>query len=350
MPDQFLTLKDLAAREGTDDLVGLIEHVKIVAPEIDVVPGRVISGIHYLARVRTAIHASRAFRKVNAGVALGASSYDQKRFNCYFFDAQMQIDEAEAIAAETQGDSMGKLMTEEAGGAMRAKAIYLGAQFYTGTTNDAEGPPGLVDFLVTQGTVLDSRTGKAIDQVVTASGTAGSSITLEDCWFAHVGPQGVHFLFGGGRGLVQNPWERQYVKDSNGKRFLAYLSNVSGYIGTSMADFHAVGVIKDIDTYTYAAGAFTYGLNDKLIAALWAKFPISLKPNVAFASQKVIATLQNSRSVTLFGNLDEGTGPGGKRGDVAVVAPWPTNLPTAGGIPIIPTDSIAARSAVASLY
>ena len=183
MADQFLTLKDLAAREGTDDVVGLIEDVVNVAPEIDRIQGRVIRGISYSARVRKAIHQGVAFRRVNAGVTLGASSYDKRRFNCFFFDGQMRVDEAEVIAAETEGDSMGKLFAEEGQGVMRAKAIDLGKQFYMGTTNDAEGCPGLTDFMVTQASEIDSRTGSAIDQVIDApvffGGTASTQATYE---------------------------------------------------------------------------------------------------------------------------------------------------------------------------
>lgn len=342
MPDTFLTLKDLAAREGTDDVVGLIEDVVNVAPEVDRIQGRVIRGISYSARVRKAIHAASAFRRVNQGVSLGASSYDKRRFNCFFFDGQMRIDEAEAIAAETEGDSLGKLMAEEGQSVMRAKAIDLGKQFYLGTLNDAEGCPGLTDFMVTQQTEIDSRTGAAIDQVVDAGGSTASQ--CETVWFCNVGPQGVHWLFGGGRGLILNPWTRQQVSDANSKKYFAYVSNLSGYVGTSCANVHAVGAIKNVlnstTTYTEAGHCLT----DSFVATLWSKFPIGLKPNIAFASQKVIALLQKSRSTTLFANAERAGQD--NSGAAAPVAPWPTALPTAGGIPIVPTDSIVPANAV----
>ena len=342
MSDSFLTLKDIAAREGTDDVVGLIEGVVNVAPEIDRIEGRVIRGISYTARVRKAIHAGRAFRPANAGTALGASSFEHERFNCFAFDAQMQIDEAVAIAAEADGDSLGKLMAEEAGGAMRSKAIDLGLQFYQGTSNDAYGPPGLVDFMVSQQAQLDSRTGAAIDQVVDAGGSTAS--VEETMWFMHMGPQGIHWLFGGGRGLTMNPWTTQYVKDSNGKHLRAYKANLFGYIGLSCANWHAVGAIKNIQNSTTTYSLAGHGVTDGMVATLWSKFPIGLKPNIAFASQKVIALLQQARSVTLFANA---TIPGqDNSGGATNVAPWPTNLPTAGGIPLVPTDSIQPGNAV----
>ena len=75
---------------------------------------------------------------------------------------------------------MNSLLTEEATGAMRAKALIIGRQFYQGTLNDAKGHPGLIDFLVTARTMVDSRTGAKIDQTVEANGTTAY---CENVWF-----------------------------------------------------------------------------------------------------------------------------------------------------------------------
>jgi len=346
MLDQYLTIKDIAAREHTDDVVGLVEAVVNVAPEVEQITGRVIAGTSYLARIRKAIHAGRAFRKVNSGTLLGASTYDQTRFNCFPFDAQMQIDEATLDAAEGEGDSRGKLMTEEAVGAMRAKAIDLGLQFYQGTLNDSLGCPGLADFLVTAQQQIDPRTNAAVDLVVDANGGNNTSTsTNESVWFVREGAQGVHWLFGAGQGLRMNPWYPQRVADAQGKVFRAWCTNVFGFIGISSASYYSVGVIKNVDATTGATASAnaTYPLNDSLVAALWAKFPIDQKPTKCFASQRAIYTLQRSRTTTLFANA--GTPGNQNSGGAAPVAPWPTSLPTAGGIPIIPTDSIQVGKA-----
>ena len=334
MADQFLTLKDVAARAGTDDLVGLIENVVNKAPEIDRVMGRPIPGISYLARVRTAIGSNGAFRKANSGVVTSASHIDQKRFNTFFFDYQKRLDQPVLEAAEAEGDSIGKVIAEEDSGAVLATSLALGKQFYMGTTNDALGCPGLIDFLTTQQSVIDSRTGNVISQVVDASGTAAGN--CENVWFIHMSPQGVHWLFGKGRGMINRPWIWQQVtsQDSAGKA-MAMVSNLSLWVGTSMADVHAVGAILNVDATTSLT---THPLTDALVAALWAKFPIGLKPNIAFASQKAIASLQIARTVTLFANAERAGQD--NSGAAANIAPWPTNLPTAGGIPIVPTDSI----------
>ncbi len=341
MADQYLTLKDIAARQQTDDVVGLVEAVVNVAPELDLVTGRVINGVSYNARVRTALPANIAFRKANSGVPLGASSYDRERFNCYFLDAQMRADEATIIAAEAEGDSMGKVLSEEASGQMRAKALYLGEQFYTGQTHDANGFPGLIDFLNTQQAIVDSRTGAAIDQVVDAGGSAGGK--CEMVWFFKRGPQGVGFLFGAGRGLSFNPWTPIQAPSQDNAGFArVWTANASGYIGLSCADYHSLGAIENVDA-SISGGNYVKPLTDALTAALYAKFPIGTKPDICFATQGAIASLQASRSVTLFANGDAAAYQ--RLGAMANVAPWPTNLPQMGGIPIVPTDSILKTNA-----
>ncbi len=341
MSDQYLTLKDIASRQNTDDVVGLVENVVNVAPEIGLVTGRIIPSISYNARIRVALPSNQAFRKANSGVPLGASSYDRERFNCFFYDAQMRVDEATIQAAEGEGDSMGKVLSEEAEGSMREKAIVLGKQFYAGTTNDANGCPGLVDFLTTQQAIIDSRTNAAIDQVVDAGGSAGGK--CEMVWFFKRGPQGVGWLFGGGKGLTFNPWVPLQVAAQDGNGFLrAWCANASGYIGTTCADFHSLGAIENVDA-SISGGNYVKPLTDKLVAELWAKFPIGIKPDICFATQGAIASLQNSRSVTLFANGDSGSYANLK--GQAPIAPWPTNLPMAGNIPIIPTDSIILGNA-----
>ncbi len=336
MANQFLTLKDIAARENTSDIVGLVENIVNVAPELAVIEGRVIPGTSYMARIRTQLPGNVIFRKANSGVPLGASSYDRERFNCYFLDAQLRVDEAVIIASEAEGDSMGKVLSEEAEGVMREKAIYLGTQFYTGVANDPLGPPGLVDFLTTASTIVDSRTGVGINQVVDAGGTASSK--CEAVWFVKKGPQGVNWLFGGGRGLTFNPWSPiQALSQDQAGYARVWTANASGYIGTSCANFHSLGVIQNVDA-SLSGGNYVKPLTDKLIAELFALFPIGWKPDMAFATQNAIASLQASRSVTMFANGDAKAYA--NLASQAPVAPWPTNLPTAGNIPIIPTDSI----------
>jgi hypothetical protein len=320
MADQFLSLLDITARRGTDQAVGLVEEVVTYAPEIEKVMGRPIPGNYYTARVRTLLPGGGAFRKANAGVSISSSRYIQKRFDCFNFDAQLQIDEADIKTAENQGDSAAAVMADEAGGAMRQKAIVMGQQFYTGPTDDPSGGfPGLINFVNSA-------------QVIDASGTAGGA--CEVAWFIWMHPQGVHFLFGGNQGLDIAPWTKQQVKDSTGASFMAWVSNINGLIGLSCAHVRAVGAIKNIDN-TVSGGTYAHPITDKLIAQLESKFPVGIQPNLVFMSRASRAGLQVSRTPTLFAQL------GGGRptvGDIGAIAPLPTA--TMSGVPIVPSDSI----------
>ena len=335
MANDFLSLLDITSRRNTDAAVGLVEEVVTYAPEIERVMGRPIPGSFYIARVRTAYTAKAAFRQLNAGLAIGSSKYSPKRFDCFNFDAQLQIDEASGKVADQQGDSLGDLQADEAAGAIRAKAIALGSQFYQGTLFDSNGPPGLIDFLTSQLNVIDPLTGAAIDQSVDAGGSAGGK--CERAWFIWMHPQGVHFLFGGNQGLEINPWIKQQVTDDADatKKFMAWVSNINGLIGTSCAHIRAIGCIRNIDN-TISGGNYTKPVTDALIAQLMAKFPIGVAPNLCFMSRQSRAGLQAARGVTLFGNL--GTPTRQNSGAAAIVAPLPTE--TGDGVPIIATDSI----------
>lgn len=344
MANQFLTLKDITAFQGTDDAVGLVDNIVNVAPELDRVMGRPIGGISYRARIMTAVGSNAAFRKIGGGVQLSAPSFDRKRFNCFPFDVQMEVGEDLLEDAE-EGETPAQIFEAHATAAMRQKALKLGKQFYLGSANDPSGPPGLIDFLAVQRTQVDSRTGQKINQVVDAGGTAVGACQI--VWFIKQGPQGVHWIFGKGRGIVMNPWQRQRTAGldstpANPTYRTAWLANTFGWIGTSMANYHALGAIINVDATLQANGTYTAPLTDALVAKLWALFPITEKPDMAFATQNAIASLQASRTVT---NMVQ-SGNREWTGNAAPIAAWPTNLPTAGNIPIIPTDSIVPSSKI----
>ena len=248
MANQFLTLKDISAFHGTDDVVGLVDYIVNVAPELDRVLGRPIKGISYRARILTALGSNAAFRKVGGGVALSAPSFDRKRFNCLPFDCQFEVGEDLLIDAE-EGETPAQIFEAHATAGVRQKALRIGKQFYLGSANDPNGPMGLIDFLAIQRTQVDSRTGQKIDQAVSAGGTSNN---CEAVWFIKQGPQGVHWMFGKGRGIIMNPWLRQRTSGldsvpTNPTYRTAWVSNLFGYIGLSMANYHAVGVVYNVE-------------------------------------------------------------------------------------------------------
>lgn len=345
--NQYITLKDITAAYGTDEAVGLVDNIINVAPELDRVMGRPIEGVSDRALIMTSIGSNAAFRKVGGGVQLSAPSFDRKRFNCMPWDCQMEV--GEDLLIEMKGSQSPSMIFERMStAAMRQKALRIGKQFYLGSANDPNGPMGLIDFLAIQRTQPDSRTGKKIDQVVDAGGTAAGA--CEIIWFIKQGPQGVHWLFGNGRGIIQNPWLRQRIPGLDSTANVptyrtGWVSNTFGYIGTSMFNYHAVGAIINVNaTATTANGVTTYAnpLTDQQIATMWAKFPIPEKPDLAFCTQNAAASLQLQRTVTNFVN---GSGREWTDG-AAPIANFPTSLPTAGNIPLIVTDSISPSNQV----
>jgi hypothetical protein len=321
----FLSLLDITSRRGTDSAVGLVEDVITYAPELRLIMGRPIPGTFYTAKIRTS-YPSGAFRKANAGVTIGASRYEQRRFDCYFFDTQLQVDELTAQAAEQEGDTLGSLQADEALGAVRQKAIDLGSQVYAGLEDDANGGfPGLTNFVHPS-------------QAINAGGSGAGA--CERAWLIWMHEQGVHFLFGRNQGMDIKPWKEQQVVDpaDSTKRLTAWVSNMSGFIGLSSAHLHAVGCVYNIDN-TLTAGVEAKRLTDSLLADAVASFPVGIKPNLILMSRKTRAGLQKSRTVTLYGQ-------GKTRADQPTVAPTPLDYE---GIPIEATDSIPLENQVSTI-
>jgi hypothetical protein len=345
MPNQFLTIKDIAAldRLTHPDSVGLVDNIVNVVPELDVVLGRPISGISYEATILTAIGSNGGFRKINSGNPFSSMSIDEKRFNCFPWDAPFSVDEALLIKKAAAGEAPAEALETFATSGARQKALDMSAQFYLGSLADPLGPPGLMDFLVTQRTQVDSRTGLKIDQVIDAGGTTAGK--CEVIWFIKQGPQGVHWLFGNGRGIIMNPWVRLPGMPSpdstpqNPRYSTQWRSNMFGYIGTSMAQYHAVGAIINVDVTNgtiYNQTGTANGLwNDTAVADLFAKWPISMKPDLCLCTQNAAAMLQKARTVTNFVSGERGWTTGS-----APIANFPTHLPTMGNIPIVVTDGI----------
>lgn len=317
MADKILTLLDMAKRSDCDPAIGLIEEVTTYAPELAVVGGRPIVGTSYMAKIRTGLTTKGAFRNANEGNELGASTYEKKRFDCFFFDSVMQIDEAVIRAAKGEGDSPEMVLADEAAGAIRANVNSIGTQFYNGTSSDAKGFPGLKSFANTSLTV-------------DATGTGG---TTYRAWLVNLSLQGVHFIWGNGEGLVMHDWTRQKVTDASSKHYFAMVNNLSGYIGLSCANTNSVGYVKNI---TSAAP-----LTDKLVAQAVSKFPVGGKPTHLFIERNSAFYLQNSRSFTSVTN----SAPG-RRGESATGADLWAAFPTmAEGLQIVVTDSITSEAA-----
>lgn len=333
---QVLTAMDLAARRGTDKEIGLVQQIVNQAPEIAVISGRPVPGTSTTARVQIGIPKGGAFRPLNDGVPLSAGEYEMRKFNAYPFDAQLQVDELTLTAAEQEGDSLGDLQADEIAGALQNKAIAFSQQFYAGTLVDANGFPGLSTILGVyngsdgNGGVIDSRTGKAIVNVIDAGGT-GASATTECVWYVWNNPQGIHFIFGGNKTLDVNPWIWQTVAGKTANtRLRASCSNISGFIGLAAAHPWSVACIKNIDA--------THPWTDALTAKLDALIPAGIVYTHCFATKRARSGLQQSRTVVIQANQQTGNAK-----DIANVAQTP--MTDMNGVPITVTDGIQLAKA-----
>ena len=319
MADKFLTLLDITKRNGTDQSVGLVEEVNTESPEIREISGRPIAGTTYKTRVRTALPAGPAFRQANEGSDTIASAYTQKLSQCFFMDGVINVDESVADAPEEGGRE--GVLADEAVGVMSQKSIALGTQFYYGTDADAKGFAGL------------NASYDATNCLIKAGGTTSSVQT--SAWIIWNDLKGVHFIFGNNTGLQMNPWTRQQITDANGKKFFAWVNNVSGWIGLSFN--HTKSAIRIAN----CEDATNKNLSDAVISRALELLPLNIRRSGGLkilVNRKGLGQLQRSRSVTIF------TGAVGKAtGSIETVAPLPTE---AFNVPIICTDSITNTEAV----
>ncbi len=309
MANDFVTLLELTKLKGTDTTLGIVEEVTTFAPELDTIRGREISGVSNLVAVRTALPTGPAFRSANEGVNIGKATHQQKRFDTFFFDGQMQVDESIVRAAVAQGGNAANILNSEAVAIMRAKTIAMGSQLYA--AGDSKGFPAL-------SSLLDA----AMDV------DAGGSGTTYTAWFLWNAPGGLEFIFSDG-GIREGQWTKQQVVDPNdsAKRLMAWVNNLSGYIGVQCPASFAIGRVKNISS----AKPLTDDLGEDLIAL----FPVGQRPNLCFVNRQTRRWLQKSRSVTVMANV----GSRSTSGAFQATAPQPTDC---AGVPLVVTDSITS--------
>lgn len=295
-----LTFLDLAARTGSDAIIGLIEDVTTSAPEFRSVLARPLPGTSYKLTRRTALP-SPAFRDANPGsLASSKSSYVQDLKQMYFLDCPLEVDEM-----IVKGDSrdIGDLLSDEAAGALEAAFNVLGSQFYYGTAADEKGFAGLESQL-------------SVDSVFAGGTTSTTSAYLVD-----ISMQGVHFVVGNDGEIALPDWMKQKVSNGN----MAFVSNLSSFIGLNVGHTNAVYRVRGVN-------AASNKLTDAKGAELMSKVPgrIAAKGTLRWFMNRTAAySLQLSRSAV--GQVDAGS-----RG-MPAFAPFPTEL---GGVPIVITDSL----------
>lgn len=303
---------DLAKMNGSDVVVGLIEENLNAAPEISVLPARQVKGTSFKTLVRTA-YPTTAFRQVNQGQEPTKSTYVNKLFELYYYDGQMEVDNAVATADEQGVDHA---LAIEADGHGRAFLLTAGKQVWYGLNADANGFPGAHE-------IVDS------SLLVDATGTTAT--TASSVYAVVAAPKFMEVIPGNNTVLTTGQWRMQSITRSS-KEMTAWKNSLEGWIGVAWYSKYACGRIKNLTADTGK------GLSDSLLAKLLSQFPVGVKPTHFFMNRRSRYQLQISRTVTLFGQAN--TKVSGALGNIA---PVPTEYD---GVPIIATDSITSTEAI----
>jgi hypothetical protein len=311
MPN-YATLLELTKLKGNDATVGLIEENRVVAPEVNTIPGRIIPGINFQTVTRKNVTGGK-FTNLNEGVdAANPDDFENKLISCYLFRDLVTVDKAAVMAG---GESIEDLQALAASNRLRGGLLTLGKQTFYGQANDAKGFPGLLDALTAGLTV----------------NMGGSANVRSSVVAVKFGAQDVSYVFGQGSTLSLSDWREQSIPDATGKLIPSFLADITMWMGLQVASIYSVGAIRQIDA-TGTSHDATKHVSDQAVAELLSRMPVGNRPDVLFMSRRSAYQLQRSRSATT-----------NRQGAGSVIwAPQPTE---SNGIPIVITDSIADTEA-----
>jgi hypothetical protein len=305
------TLYDILTRNNTDAYTGLVEDYTKYAPEASAIPVIVRSGTRFTTLSRIALPQAQ-FRSVNQQITGSSSTYKKTEHEMFFLDTHIIVDEA-AYAAD-QGIT-GDVLLQESQGALQSTINTIGSQFYYGTGNP--GPLG-TGFVGIRGQLLSNLQNNPAATPVTASRDTNST-SIYGCW---LNPQGVSFALGRHGEIAVRPFVRQYVGGLQSGGDFAWVSNISCYIGLTVASANSIYAVTGVD----AANPGT----DNLIGQMLATVPLTRRAGFTlFMNRNAQFYLEQSRSSI----KNQPAGPGG----TPAVSPTPTS---AYGYPIVVTDSI----------
>lgn len=294
-----VTLLDIAKRNASDEVVGLIDETSKATPEVRMGAARTISGTQYKTRVRTGLPSGDFFRNANEGAEAGKSEIENRLVETMIFNPNWQCDKAVADASE---DGREAYILEEAEGVMSAAMQNVGSQFYYGTGNSAKGFPGLL-------AAVDS------DMEYNASGDSNKT----SVWGVRWGRRDTQLVVGEEGGFKLDPVTTTRLEDDDGNHFTAYIQEMLTWLGLQVGSKYSIGRIKNVEDDTNT-------LDDDMLAELVDLWPAGQQPDVIYMNGRSHKQLKKSRTAT------NATG---------APAPWPQNVQGKyGQIPIQVTDSI----------
>ncbi len=302
----YPTLLDIAKRNGSDQVVGLIDESIKSIPELTLGFSRPIKGVNFKTRVRTS-KPTVGFRNVNEGTAATHGKIENRLVEAFLMNPRWEADVAQAKEAE---DGAEAYIADEAIAMMGAGMETVASQFYYGLATDPnKGFPGLI---------------AAVDasMVLDATGTTANGAT--SLWGVRWGRQDCGFVWGLGANFELSDLTIQRVLDGNtpANPFDAYCQSLTARPGLQVGAKFSCGRIKNI---TAQAGKT---LSDVLIFNFLALSPASKPFDMLFTTKRGLNQLRASRTAT------NATG---------APAPMPTEV---GGIPIYATESLVDTEAI----
>lgn len=264
-----LNLLDIAKRNGTDAVVGLIEETATATPEILTIPARTIKARRYKTKVVTQLPVV-GFRDANEGTATTKAIVENRLVETFIMSPRWQGDIA---VLDEHEDGRDAAMNEEAVLHTSAALITLAKQFYYGASNDSKGYPGL------RNSVLS-----------TMEVDAQGSDTLSSVWALKLGPQAVQMVWGLNGALRLSDPRRESASDEDGNEYEALKQTFEGaYPGLAVHNVKAIARIKNLSDDSNT-------LTDALMSQLMEKFPEAFKPDVIFMTRRSQSQLRTSRT------------------------------------------------------
>ena len=242
------------------------------------------------------------FRAVNAGRDHSKSSDTDVSVNLKILDASFHVDKALADAYMKGGAAA--MIAREAKRHLRAAFFAAEKQFINGTDNDGDGFTGFID----------AATLNDLSQTETVIG-AGGSANLSSVYLIRTGDDDVSAVMGQDGNIVMGESLTQFVEDSSGKKFPAYMTPITGWLGLQVGSKYSIIRIANID-----AGSNV--VTDDLIYQALSLFPVGRQPNLIAMNRRSLRQLRESRTST---------------NAIGAPAPRPTEID---GISIVATDGI----------
>lgn len=303
-----MTLLDLAKLRGNDGVVGLIEENRLVAPEVNIIPTRVIPGFSFRTVTRKKLASAAKFVNVNEAYPTSKDEFEQNIVQCYLVAHLAKVAKA---MIQVSGDVVENLQALDASRIVRDAFLTIGKQTFYGQGIDEKGFPGLIQSVTTA-------------QTVDATGTTAGQKT--SVYGVKLGPQDVTYIYGGNNTFALSDWREQVFEGVP-----SLVADMAAWIGLQVGNIYSVGRIKNL---TFDTGK---GLTDKLVAELLKTMPIGSRPDYLFMNRDAAFQLQSSRSTTVNATGQK------QSGGQEVWAPAPTE---SNGIPIVVTDSIVSGETV----